>query len=74
MAFDDISQSPLAELCSPFYKLNIASDANSAILKYQNKEKINSKLKNICKMLSWSQKRLDKSIVFPKINLSYDKK
>ncbi|OMJ83686.1 hypothetical protein SteCoe_15357 [Stentor coeruleus] len=70
LAFSDIQESPLAEISSPAYKLKIASDVNAAILKNKGKNQETTSLGQAFKVLEWTQKKLDKTVSFPKIALS----
>jgi glucose-induced degradation protein 8 len=64
LAFNDITQSPLSEISTPVYKLKIANEVNNAILKVLNAPSV-AKIYNMCKVLAWTQSRLEKHISFP---------
>ena len=65
IAFNDIFQSPLAEICSPMHKLRLANEVNAGVLQYLQSESRASTLTDICKILILSQKKLQKTLVFP---------
>lgn len=70
LAFNDVQESPLAEICSSAYKLKIASEVNAAILKSKGGNEETTSLSQAFKVLEWTQKKLDKAVSFPKIALS----
>lgn len=70
LAFNDVQESPLSEICSSAYKLKIASEVNAAILKSKGENEETTSLGQAFKVLEWTQKKLDKAVSFPKIALS----
>ena len=69
LAFTDITQSPLAEISTPMYRLKIASDINAAIFKAQGLA-ANPKLAKVLQVLQWSQKTVEKATSFPTVVLT----
>jgi hypothetical protein len=67
LAFENPNDSPFADLLNNVHRQRLASEANSAILEFENSEST-AKLNILIKMLLWSQDLLEKrSISFPKI-------
>eukprot|EP00741_Cyanophora_paradoxa_P009544 tig00001525_g9244.t1 len=67
LAFEDPTQSPLAELLDNSQRQKMASELNAAILTSQCQEK-DPKLPVLLKMLIWSQNQLDEKVTYPRIN------
>lgn len=65
IVYNDISQSPLAEICSPMHKLRLANEVNAGVLQYFQSEFRGSTLTDIYKTQILSQKKLQKTLVFP---------
>ena len=70
IAFNDILQSPLADICSPMHKLRLASEVNGAVIQFYQNIKRTSKLTDVCKILAWSQRNLEKKFVLPDMQIS----
>lgn len=67
LAFENPQDSPFADLLHTVQRQRVASEANAAILEYENMES-NAKLNVLIKMLMWSQDILDKrEISYPKM-------
>lgn len=66
LAFQDVQNSPVADLLHPNQRQKTASELNAAILISQSREK-EPKLPSLLKMLMWSQEQLDERMVYPHI-------
>lgn len=67
LAFENPQESPFSDLLQTVQRHRLASEANSAILEFENQES-NAKLNILIKMLLWSQDLLDKKGVnYPKM-------
>ncbi|CAM0878891.1 unnamed protein product [Alopecurus aequalis] len=67
LIFEDVQNSPYAELLDVSHRLKTASEVNAAILISQNHEK-DSKLPSLLKMLIWTQDQLNEKAVYPRIS------
>ena len=68
LAFENPFESPFADLLHVVQRQRVASEANAAILEYENVES-NAKLNILIKTLMWSQDLLDKrSINYPRMS------
>lgn len=68
LAFDNPLESPFADLLQIVQRQRLASEANAAILSYENQES-NAKLNILVRMLLWSQDLLDRrSIFYPRMS------
>jgi hypothetical protein len=63
IVFNNIENSPLAELTSPLYKLIIADEVNKELLKIEGKEKCDLGL--AVKTLKWLEGKVEKHVTFP---------
>ncbi|KAI7885620.1 hypothetical protein K492DRAFT_228842 [Lichtheimia hyalospora FSU 10163] len=66
LAFQNINDSPVADLLHPNQRQKTASELNAAILISQSREK-DAKLPMLLKTLAWSQEKLDERMVYPRI-------
>lgn len=65
LAFDDLANCPMGNLATPGYRQKLASAVNSAI--FQSTDGVpHCKLQTYLKLLSWSEKRLERTMEFPK--------
>ncbi|KAL3157721.1 Glucose-induced degradation complex subunit [Trebouxia sp. C0010 RCD-2024] len=67
LAFEDASQSPLADLMSVTQRQKTASELNAAILSSQRQE-TEPRLPSLLKLLVWAQNQLDARCTYPRIN------
>ncbi|GAB4821825.1 hypothetical protein N2152v2_008871 [Parachlorella kessleri] len=66
LVFEDVKDSPLADLMEPSQRHKTASELNAAILASQSQEK-ESRLPNLLKLLVWTQQQLDEKAAYPRI-------
>ncbi|KAI9320662.1 CTLH/CRA C-terminal to lish motif domain-containing protein [Dichotomocladium elegans] len=66
LAFQNMEESPVADLLHPNQRQKTASELNAAILVSQSREK-DAKLPMLLKTLAWSQEKLDERMIYPRI-------
>lgn len=71
LVFVDVNNCEYKELLDMSRRSKTATEVNAAILASQSQEK-DPKLPNLLKMLIWAQDRLDKKVVYPRINSLVD--
>ncbi|XP_030379786.1 glucose-induced degradation protein 8 homolog isoform X2 [Scaptodrosophila lebanonensis] len=73
LAFEKPEESPFGDLMGHSYRQRIASEMNSAILKYEQAEDAEPKLMFLIKLILWAQGKLDnRCIDYQKFDLESD--